>query len=284
MKLVLVTHGGRTAFEVRYVTVVIGHDERALKLSRTRRIDTEIGTQFHGAACTLGNIYKRAVTEYGRVECSKIVVTIAHDRAEVLFHQIGIFSYRLTDGAEDDTLLKQRLLESGLHRHRVHHGIYRHASAQCQTLFERYAQLVKGLHHLRVYLVEALGALFLLCRVGIVRYGLIVNLGNVEMCPPGHLQSQPVVIGLQTKVKQPLGLALLCRDEAHHLFTEPHGNHLGIHIGSEAIFVLLLGEPTYVMVVCLLVGFIILILFHTFHLSTTKVLFFIETCKPAICF
>ena len=43
MQLVLITHRSRTALEVRYIAVVIGHDERTLKLARIGRIDAEVG-------------------------------------------------------------------------------------------------------------------------------------------------------------------------------------------------------------------------------------------------
>ena len=65
MKLVLITHGSRTAFEIADIGIVVAHDERALKLSRATGIDTEIGAQFHGTAHALGDIHKGTVAEHG---------------------------------------------------------------------------------------------------------------------------------------------------------------------------------------------------------------------------
>ena len=43
MQLVLITHRSRAALEVRHIAVVIGHDERTLKLARIGHIDAEVG-------------------------------------------------------------------------------------------------------------------------------------------------------------------------------------------------------------------------------------------------
>ena len=66
--------------------------------------------------------------------------------------------YGVADGAEDDAFLGEVLLEGGLHRHGVHNGVDGD-TAQCEALFEWYAELVKRFHQLGVYLLLLVGLL-----------------------------------------------------------------------------------------------------------------------------
>ena len=167
MKLILVAHRSRTAFEIRHIAVVLGHDQRALKLARVSCVDAEIRAKLHRAAHAFWYVDERAVAEHSAVQGCEEVVAVRHNRAEILSYQVRMFLYRLTDRAEYDALLGQLLLISSLHRHRVHNGVYGRLAAKDKALFERNAQLVESLHQLGVNLLLAL--ILLLCqRVGII--------------------------------------------------------------------------------------------------------------------
>ena len=117
MQLVLITHRRRAAFKIAHVAVIIGHDERALKLARVTCVNTEVTAQLHRTAHTLGDVHKRTVTEHSGVEGSREVVTVRHHTAQVLAHKVRMLLYGLTYRREDDSLLGQLLFERGLHRH-----------------------------------------------------------------------------------------------------------------------------------------------------------------------
>ena len=134
MQLVLITHRGRTTFEIRHISLIIGNDERTLKLSGIAGIDTEITAQFHRTAHALGDIYKRTVGEDGTIQGCIEIIAIWNNGAQILAHQIGMFFHGFSDTHEDNAHFTELLLEGGLHRHGVHDGIYGHTT-QCQTLF-----------------------------------------------------------------------------------------------------------------------------------------------------
>ena len=95
MQLVLVAHRCGAAFEVRYVAVVIGNDERALELSCVGCVDAEVGRQLAWATHTLGDVHKGAVAEHCGVECCKEIVAVVDYRAKILAHQLGMLLYGL---------------------------------------------------------------------------------------------------------------------------------------------------------------------------------------------
>ena len=117
MQLVLIAHWSRTAFEIGDIGIIVGDDQRSLKLTRITGIDAEIGTEFHGAAYPFGDIYEGAVAEHRRIKRCEEVVTIRHHRAQVFAHQIRMLLDGIADGAEYNTFLAQFLLEGGLHGH-----------------------------------------------------------------------------------------------------------------------------------------------------------------------
>ena len=252
VQLVLVAHGGGTPLEVAHIAVVVGHDERALELAGVGRIDAEVGRQLHGTAHPLGDVDKRTVAKDGRVEGGKEVVAIRHDRPQVAFHQIGVVFHRLAERAEDNPQLGQFLAEGGAHRHTVHHGIDGH-TRELHLLFERDAQFVEGLAQLGVHLLEALGSRLGLGR-SVVANGLIVDFGNRQVGPVGHLEGFPVGIRLEAEVEQPLGFALLLRDVANNLLAQTFGDNIGLDVGHETVFILIRGNVAQY--------FIRIILFH----------------------
>ena len=156
----------------------------------------------------------------------------------------------LANRREDDTLLGEFLLEGGLHRHRVHHCVDSR-TAQGQALLKGNAQLVERFFQLGVYLP----VLWLLGqRVGIVGDGLEVDLRHMHMSPFRHRQREPVAISLQAEVEQPLGLALLLRDQPHHVLVESLGDDICVNVGGEAVLVLLLRHLLHISVFFFLVN------------------------------
>ena len=242
MQLVLVTHGSGATFQIGDVGIVIGHDECALKLPRLGRIDAEISGQLHRAANALRNIHKRAVAEDSRIQSGIEIVGIRHHLAQILAHQVRIVLHSLADGAEDNAQLSQALTVSRLHAHAVHHGIHCHTT-QAQLLLQGDAQLVKGLLQLGVNLLFVAGSL--LAGSGIVADVLVVDVGHMHMAPCGRFERQPVAIGLQAKLQQPLGLTLQSRDAAHHILVKSLGDDLGLDVGHKAVFVLSLRRFLY---------------------------------------
>ena len=158
--------------------------------------------------------------------------------------------YGVADGAENYSFLCEFLLEGGLHRHRVHNGIHRHA-AERQSFFERYAELVECLHELRVYLLLLI---LLLCqRVGIIRDCLVVDLRQVHMSPCGLLERLPVAERLKAELEHPVGLALLLRDQSHNILVETFLYDVGVHVCGEAIFIFLLRHLSHKGIFCIFI-------------------------------
>ena len=150
--------------------------------------------------------------------------------------------HRLRDRAEDHAGLGQLLLEGGDHGHAIEHGVDRNArraldAGEQLLLLQRDAELGVGLEQLRIDLGEALrpfGAL----RRGIVIEILEVDLGVVHVGPGRLLHGQPAAIGLEPPLEQPVGLALLRRDEADDLLVEALRGLDRFDVGVEAVFVL----------------------------------------------
>ena len=75
------------------------------------------------------------------------------------------------------------------------------------------------------------------------------------MSPRGLRHRLPVAEGLQAELEHPVGLALLLRDEAHHLLVKTFFNDVGMHVGGKAVFIFLFGHLAYI-------GIFYLFLFH----------------------
>ena len=238
MELVLVTHGSRAALEVGDVGIVVAHDEGPFELPGAAGIDAEIRAELHGTSHAFGDIDERAVAEDCGVECGKEVVAIGYDAAEVLAHQVGVFAHRLADGAEDDAFLLKFVAESRLDAHRVHHCIDG-CSCQRHAFLQRDAQLVEGFHQLGVDVARTL-FLLLLRGVSIVADGLIVYRRHLEVPPSGLFEREPVAVGIQAELEEPLRLSLLLGDESDDVLRESLLDDFRLYIGGEAVLVLLL--------------------------------------------
>ena len=242
VQLILVTHRRRAALQIRHVGIIVGHDERALKLACLGCVNTEIGGQFHRAPHAFGDIDKRAITEYSRIQCSIKIIGIGHHFAQVLAHQVRIVLHRLADGAEYDAQLGQTVTIGRLHAHAVHNCIHSH-TAQAQLFLQGNTQLVKSLLQLGV---NVLGTTFLcLTRCSIVADGLIVNFRHMHMAPCRSLQRQPMAVCFQAELQQPFRLSLQGRDAAHHILIKPLGDDVGLDIGHKAVLVLRLRRLLY---------------------------------------
>ena len=148
--------------------------------------------------------------------------------------------YRLGERTEDHPHLGQLLLEGRGHRHRVDDGVDRHA-AEPLLLGQRDTQLVEHGPNLGVDLVQA-GQLRLRFRGRVVDDVLIVDRPVVDVLPPRLLQRDPVPVGPQTPLDQPVRLPLLRRDQPNDILAQPLRNPVGVQVGRKTIPVLLAGE------------------------------------------
>ena len=167
MQLVFVTHRRRTPLQIGNIRIIIRHNQSSFELSGVAGINPEISGQLHWTTHSLRNIDERAVGKYRRVQCRKEIITITHYRTQIFLNQIGMLTYSLAEGTEDDSLLHQRLLESGLYGYGVHYGIHCHTT-QRHLFFQRDTQLIEGLDQLRIHLIHTLRTVLFLGRVGII--------------------------------------------------------------------------------------------------------------------
>ena len=258
MQLVFVAHRRGAAFKVGDVRALVGDDERAFELAGVLGIDAEVGRQLHRAAHALWDVDERSVGKHGGVQRGIEVVGLRHHGEQVLLDQFRVFADGLGDRAEDDAGLGQLLLERGHHRNRVEHCVHGHLAGGVGLAFDviqlarlallahagedflllqRNAQLGVGRQQFRIHLVQRLGAgLALGCCV--VVDVVEVDLRIVDLGPGGLVHLQPATIGVEALLEHPLGLFLLGRNEADHVFRQALGGHVGLDHGLEAVLVL----------------------------------------------
>jgi hypothetical protein len=169
-----------------------------------------------------------------------LVVGIGHHGAQVLAHQLRVFLDRLGHGAEDHPHVMKLLLEGGGHRDAVEHRVDRHAGEPL-LLHQGNAELLVGAQQLRVDLVQALRPLGGLGG-GVVVGVLVVDRREGDLGPLGLCHGEPVLIGLEPPVEQPVRLALLVGDEPDDVLVEALGRGLGLDVGHEAVLVALVGD------------------------------------------
>ena len=240
MQLVLVAPRCGATLQIAHIGPLVGDDERPLELPRAGSVDAEVGRQLHRAAHTLGDVAERAVGEDGGVERRIEVVGIGDHAAQILLHQLRVVAHGLGHRAEDDAPLGERLLEGGLHRDGVHHGVDGYAG-QRHLLLEGNAQAVEGPLEFGVDFIHRAQ---LLLRFGgrIVNHVLKVDFGNRQVGPRRGVERQPVAVGLHAALGHPLGFALLGRNQPHDLLREALADGFGLDVGGEAVLVLLLPE------------------------------------------
>merc|ERR1711871_987378 len=228
VQLVRVVRRGSAALQVGHVAALLSHDQRTLELARLHGIDAEVGREFHWARHALGDVGEGPVAEHRRVQGGEVVVPNRHDATHVLAYEVGVILDGLGDTAEDDAGLRQVLPEGRRDGDRVEDGVHRHVS-QPLLLGDGDAQLLEGPEQFRVYLVEAL-LLGLLLRLGVVHDVLVVD-GRVHVVAPLRLlHGQPLAVGLQAEVQHPLGLLLLCADNADRLLAQAPRNSLAFDV------------------------------------------------------
>ena len=251
MQLVFVALRSSATLHIAHVGLLVGHNQRTFKLACASGIDAEIARKLHGAAHPFGNIAERPIAKHSRIQRGKEVVAYRHHRPKVLLHKVGVLLHRLTNGAEQDTLLLQHLLRGSLHRHRVHNSIVCHAS-QLFLFAQRDTQFVERSQQLGVHLVKALLQLALLW-CGVIDDILIVHLVVLQVRPIGFLHRLPFTESLQTKLQQPVGLVLFLRDKTHHVLVKAFSDGVCVDIGHKAPFILF---------VCNLLNYTIVIFSH----------------------
>ncbi len=240
VQLVLVALRRRAALEVAHVAARVGDDQRALELAGAGGVDAEVGRQLHRAAHALRHVDERAVGEHRGVQRGEEVVALRHDRAEVAPHQLGVVLDRFRDRAEDDAELAELLLEGGGDRDAVEHVVHRDAG-QHLLLPDRDAELLVGAQQLGIDLFQALRPVVIGLGRRIVADRLVVDRRVLDPRPARLLHRAPALERLEPPRGQPLGLALLGRDEAHDLVVQTHGCDVGLDLGDEAVLVLVPG-------------------------------------------
>ena len=231
MELVLVAHRCRATLEVADVRPLLGDDQGPLELAGPRGVDTEVGGQLHRAVHALGDEAERPVGEHRRVEGGEEVVPVGHHRPQVGTYQVRMVLHRLGERTEDDADLGQLLLEGRGHRHRVDDGVDRH-TAEPLLLGQGDTELVEHGPNLGVDLVEA-GQLRLRLRGRVVDDVLVVDRPVVDVLPVRLLQRDPVPVGPQTPLDQPVRLPLLRRDQPDDILAQPLRDRVGVEIGEK---------------------------------------------------
>ena len=90
MQLRHITLRRGTALKVAHIRALIGNDQCAFKLACVLGIDPEVCGQLHRAAHAGRHINKRAVRKHSRVQRRVVIVRHRHNRAEILFHKLGV--------------------------------------------------------------------------------------------------------------------------------------------------------------------------------------------------
>ena len=241
MQLVGVELGGGAALQVAHAGAFLGDDEGALELARVLVVDAEVGAEVHGAGDALGDEDEAAVCEHRAVEGRVEVVGGRHHAAEVALDQVRMLAHGLAEAAEDDADGGQLLLVGGGDADRVEDHVHGHAR-QGRLLVDGHAQLLEGAQQLRVHLVH--GGVFggLLLGGAVVDDGLEVGARVVHLGPVRLGHGQPVAVGLQAELQQPVGFALLGRDEADGVLAQSGRGAVCFDIRHEAVLVFLAGD------------------------------------------
>ena len=235
VQLVLVALRRRAAFEIADRRALVGNDQRPLELPRVLGVDAEIGGELHRATHALRDVDEAAVAEDRGVERGEVVVGVRDHRTDVLLDQLGMILHRFRERAEDDAELGQLAAERRRDGHRVEHRVDGDVREQL-LLLDRDAQLVEGRANFRIDLVEAIELLFF-GRRRVVAHALIVDRFVLDVLPVRLFHFQPRAERLEAPLEQPLGLALLRRDQAHHVFVEADRDDVLLDVGDEPVLV-----------------------------------------------
>ena len=186
MKLVLVPHRRRTAFEIAHVRALVSDDQRALELAGVGRVDAEVGGKLHRAAHALRHVDEGAVGEDRRIQRREEVVRIGHHGAKVALHKRWMLLHRLRDRAEDDAHLGELVLEGGGDRDAVEHRVHGDAGQHLPAPGVEYRASRRSSEQLRVDLVQALWPIHIGLGRGVIAGVLIID-GRIVQLGPGRL-------------------------------------------------------------------------------------------------
>ena len=236
MERVGAVRGCGTTFHIVDITVLVGDDERALKLPDTGHIQTEICLQWHRDVYSGRYIDKRAARPDGSVDRRKLVVLDGHDGAEMFLIDLGVFFESVVAAEKDDSLIFQVLLYFV-----VNHLALVLGTDPGQELLFRLgdSQAVKGVFYV-------LGHVIPIARLFFGRPDIIVYFVKVEPAhipaPGGCWAAQIVLVGLKPPLSHPVRFALHAGDLFDHLACQPLFRFEYIFIGVvEAILFVVIG-------------------------------------------
>mmetsp|Transcript_11040 Transcript_11040/g.25014 ORF Transcript_11040/g.25014 Transcript_11040/m.25014 type:complete len:239 (+) Transcript_11040:763-1479(+) len=236
MQLIFVVRRRRASLEVADVAVILGDDERSLKLPRLHGVDAKVRRQLHGTVHTLGDVAERPVAEHGAVECGVVVVRDGYDASHVLFDEVRVLLDGLADGAEDDASFGELLAEGGCDGHAVEHGVDGNV-AESFLFVERDSEFVERRKNFRVDVVETF-EFFLFFGFAVVDDVLVVHLGVPVVAPLRLFHFQPRAVCTQSKLEHPLRFVFLRADCAYGILAESLSNILGFDVGDKSCRVL----------------------------------------------
>ena len=132
---------------------------------------------------------------------------------------------------------REPLLEGRGHRDAVEDRIHRDAG-QSRPLVQWHAEFGVGLQQLRIHFLQALRAVLLGLRRGVVRDRLVVDRRVAGVRPVRLRQGEPVAQGLQAPLQQEVRLTLLARNQPHDVLVQARGDGLGLDVRDKAVLVL----------------------------------------------
>ena len=236
MQLVGVALGRGTPFQVADVRALVRHDERALELTRVRRVDAEIRRQLHGATHARRHVAERTVGEHGAVERREKVVAVRHHGPEVLLDELRMIAHGFAERAENDAVPRKLLAHRRTHRHGIEDRIDGHAREEL-LLQEGDAELLVRFQNLGIDVGERTQRRLLFRRREIAR-SLIVDRRIVHVRPVRFLHREPAPICLQTPLEHEGRLVLASRDLADCVFAQTRRQGVLLDVRDKACRVL----------------------------------------------
>jgi hypothetical protein len=189
-------------------------------------------------ASALGDEAEGAVREHRAVESGVEVIRVRHHGTQVLLHQLRVFSHGLAEAAEDNAHFGEFFLVGGGDADTVEDHVDGHA-CQSLLLIDGNAKFLEGADQLGVHLVHALVLGRLLLGGGIVDDLLEIGLLVMDIGPGGFCQGQPVAIGLEAELQEPLWFAFLGADEPDGVLGQARRRAIRLNVRHKTVFVFL---------------------------------------------
>ena len=228
---------GKASLEVAHVGALIRDDQGPLELARVLRVDPEVRRQLHRTPDAGWHVGEGAVAEHGGVQGREEIVVERHDGSEPPPDEVRVLLHGVGERREDDPELVQLRFERRRDGDAVEHRVHRDPR-QRRPLLEGDAELLVHRFDLRVHFVVVRG-LLLRCRVvvGI----LVVDRAVVDVRPLRLLHREPVTVGTEPPLEEPLRFVLLLGDVSHDVLAEALRGELLLDVRDEAVLVLALG-------------------------------------------